>query len=248
MQSNYLEPGERLDDLLVGGLYIIQGADAFRFSLDAVLLTHFTTIKARDKVVDLGTGTGIIPILLTTRAPDLEITGVEIQEEAALRAARSVQFNALEDRISIKQGDLRRIAALMPGYRADLVISNPPYLPLGQGQVSPNQQLAVSRHEVHCRFADVVEAAAYLTGTGGRFTFVQRPWRLTEIFSSLNKSPLEPKRLRFVHSREDAEPHLVLMECRRDARPGLTVLPPLFIYEGEDYAKAIQALYNREGR
>lgn len=238
-----LRPGERLDDLLVSNLHIIQDTSAFCFSMDAVLLAHFATLRPGDRVVDLGTGTGIIPLLLTTRGARLSILGVELQAAVAERAERSVAFNNLQDRISIMQGDLRQIEQLLPGYRANLITCNPPYLPLGEGQVSLSDGQAMARHEICCQLEDVAKAAAYLLGTGGRFALVHRPHRLAEIFNWLNRYKLEPKRLRFVHPRSGTEPNMVLVESVRDARPGLRVLPPLYVYEGEHYTPAINALY-----
>lgn len=242
-----LRPGERLDDLLVSDLRIIQDTNAFCFSMDAVLLAHFATLRSGDRVVDLGTGTGIIPLLLTTRMERVNVLGIEVQPEAAERAERSVQFNNLHNKIQIWQGDLRQIEKLLPGYRANLVTCNPPYLPLGEGQISLSDQLAIARHEVCCQLQDVARAAAYLLGTGGRLALVHRPQRLAEIFYWLNEYRLEPKRLRLVHPRAGTEPNMVLIESIRDARPGLKILPPLFVYEGDAYTPEVKALYFREG-
>lgn len=247
MRMELLRSGERLDDLLVSNLHIIQDASAFCFSMDAVLLSHFATLRSGDRVVDLGTGTGIIPLLLTTRIAQLRVLGVELQAEVAERAARSVQFNNLQDIIQIQQGDLRQIEQILPGYRANLITCNPPYLPLGVGQVSFSDQQAIARHEICCQLQDVVRAAAYLLGTGGRFALVHRPQRLPEIFFWLNQYRLEPKRLRFIHPRADTEPNMVLIESIRDGRPGLKVLPPLFVYDGDAYTPEVMALYFREG-
>ncbi len=247
MEKELLRPGERLDDLLVSNLYIIQDAKAFCFSMDAVLLAHFATIKSGDRVVDLGTGTGIIPLLLTTRSPRLSILGIELQAAVAERAQRSVMFNNLQDKIDIKVGDLRHIEELLPGYRANLITCNPPYLPVGEGMVSMNEQQAIARHEIYCKLPDVVRAAAYLLGTGGRFAMVHRPQRLAEIFYWLHHYRLEPKRMRLVQPRQGSEPNMVLIESMRDGRPGLKILPPLFVYEGEDYTPEVRAIYFREG-
>lgn len=239
-------PGERLDDLLIEGLQIIQDNSAFRFSIDAVLLAHFATLRRGDRVVDLGTGTAIIPLLLHTRTELRGVVGVEIQPEVAARAARSVEYNGLQQVIRIVQGDLRQISRLLPGLRVDLVTANPPYLPVGSGVTSPNELVALARHEVCCNLADVVEAAAYLLGSGGRFALVHRPERLVEILTLMSEQCLVPKRLRLIHPRADREPKMVLIESIKDARPGLKVLPPLFVWERDGYSSEIRAIYRNQ--
>ena len=241
-----LYPGERLDDLLIDDLKIIQDDSAFCFSLDAVLLAHFATVRRGDRVVDLGTGTGIIPLLLTTREEQKEIVGVEIQPEVADRARRSVMRNGLSQRVRIVEGDLREVNTLLPGFRAELVTSNPPYLPIGTGETSPREEVAMARHEVCCNLLDVVRAAAYLLGSAGRFAMVHRPNRLVEILSTMSSERLEPKRLRLVHPRVGKEANMVLVEGIKDARQGLQVLPPLFVYDGEGYSSELRAIYGRQ--
>lgn len=241
-----LHPGERLDDLLIDGLQIIQDDSEFRFSVDAVLLAHFATLRRGDRVVDLGTGTGIIPLLLCTRAELQSVIGVEIQAEVAARAVRSVEHNGLGPLIRIEQGDLREIERVLPGVRVDLVTANPPYLPVGSGVSSPKESLAVARHEVCCNLEDVVRSAAYLLGSGGRFALVHRPERLTEILSLMAAYRLVPKRLRLVHPRVDQEAKMVLVEGVRDARPGLRTLPPLVVLAGDDYSPEIRAIYREQ--
>lgn len=240
-----LQPGERLDDLLINDLRIIQDASAFCFSLDAVLLAHFATVRRGDRVVDLGTGTGVIPLLLTTREEQREIIGIEVQPEVADRANRSVTLNRLSDRIKVITGDLCVINQVIPGYRAELVTANPPYLPIGTGEPSPRGEMAIARHEVRCSLLDVVKAAAYLLGTAGRFAMVHRPNRLVEILSAMTNLRLEPKRLRLVHPRAGKEPNMVLVEGIKDARPGLQVLPPLFVYENDSFSAELTAIYRR---
>jgi len=241
-----LHPGERLDDLLIDGLQIIQDDSEFRFSVDAVLLAHFATLRRGDRVVDLGTGTGVIPLLLCTRVELQSITGVEIQAEVAARAVRSVEHNGLGRLIRIVQGDLREIERVLPGVRVDLVTANPPYLPVGSGVSSPKESLALARHEVCCNLEDVVRSAAYLLGSGGRFALVHRPERLAEILSLMAAYRLIPKRLRLVHPRVDQEAKMVLVEGVRDARPGLRISPPLVVLAGDDYSPEIRAIYREQ--
>lgn len=241
-----LSPGERLDDLLIDGLQIIQDNSAFSFSLDAVLLAHFATVRRGDRVVDLGTGTGIIPLLIQTRAELSSVIGVEIQPEVAERANRSVRHNRLEHRVNIVHGDLRQINRVLPGYRVDLVTCNPPYLPVGKGDASPNPAVALARHEVSCTLADVVNAASYLLGSGGRFALVHRPERLVELLALMSQRRLEPKRLRLVHPQVSQPPKMVLVEGIRDARPGLKVLQPLVISDAGGYTAEIRAIYREQ--
>ncbi len=243
-----LHPGERLDDLLIDGLQIIQDDSEFRFSIDAVLLAHFATLRRGDRVVDLGTGTGIIPLLLCTRAELSNIIGVEIQPEVAVRAVRSVEHNGLGQLIQIVQGDLREIDRVLTGLRVDLVTANPPYLPVGSGVSSPKESVALARHEVCCNLEDVVRSAAYLLGSGGRFALVHRPERLVEILSLMVAYRLVPKRLRLVHPRVDQEAKMVLVEGVRDARPGLRTLPPLVVLAGKDYSPEIKTIYRERPR
>ncbi len=242
-----LNPGERIDDLLTNNLKIIQDSSAFCFSLDAVLLSHFATVRSGDRIVDLGTGTGVIPLLVSTRAAIKEATGVEIQARVAERAARSIKLNGLEETIRIVQGDLREIKDLLPNYRADLVTCNPPYLPVGSGEISPKSEFAVARHEVCCELADVAQAASRLLTTGGRAAIVHRPARLAEIFDLFRGRNLEPKLLRFVHPEQGKAPNMVLVEFVRDARPYLKVLPPLLIYEAGAYTPEVLQIYYPEG-
>lgn len=239
-------PNERLDDLVVDGLRIIQDDSAFCFSMDAVLLAHFATIHRADRVVDLGTGTGVIPLLLTTRAEDLQVIGLELQPEVAERAQRSVDLNGLTQQVRILCGDLRQVERILRGHRVELVTSNPPYLPVGSGEASPRTQVAMARHEVCCCLADVMRAAAYLLGSSGRFALVHRPGRLVEILAAMSALRLEPKRLRLVHPRAGKEPNLVLIEGIKDARPGLQILPPLVVYEGDKYTPELLEIYYRD--
>ncbi len=241
-----LHHGERLDDLLIDGLHVIQDHSAFRFSLDAVLLAHFATVRRGDRVVDLGTGTGIIPLLIQTRAELSNVVGIEIQPSVADRASRSVQYNRLEHMVSIIQGDLRQISCVLPGYRADLVTCNPPYLPVGKGDASPNSSVALARHEVCCTLVDVVSAASYLLGSGGRFALIHRPERLVELLTTMARLRLEPKRLRLVHPQVTHPPKMVLVEGIRDARPGLKVLPPLIVADASGYSAEIRAIYREQ--
>lgn len=225
-----LLPGERLDDLLTFDLRIIQSPDVFSFSLDAVLLARFAGIPPRGKVLDLCTGNGVVPLLLSTRT-EASIDGVEIQPRLADMARRSVLLNGLGERIRIHEADLRTWTAQDGPY--DAITVNPPYLPLQTGDRKENVHQAMARHEIGCTLEDVVAACARNVKTGGRVTMVHRPSRLIDIVTTLRRHRLEPKRIRFVHPRVDAEANMVLIESALGGKPEARLLPPLIVYGGD---------------
>lgn len=252
----WLQPKERLDDLGINGLRIIQHPDEFCFSLDAVLLSHFVMLRPGDRVVDLGTGTGVMPLLLTTRGAGM-VTGIEINRQMSERAARSVALNQLQDKISILQGDLRQLKGILPAGEYGVVVANPPYRPVGGGYISPHEGIAQACHELTATLQDVVAAARYLVKYRGRFAMVHLPERMAEILSAMGAAGLEPKRLQLVHPYLNKGPNMLLVEGIRGARPGLEVLPPLVVYKSDGsytedllryYPKEIQQTATREGR
>jgi len=237
-----LYENEIIDDLLIGGLKIIQKKSGFRFSIDAVLLAHFAAVKKGNKIIDLGTGTGVIPLILTTRAQDLEITGVEIQKDMAQMAKRSLFLNHLEQ-VKIINADLRELGTEHYG-RYDLVTSNPPYLPLKQGKISPIEGIALARHEVKCSMEDVIRTAQQLLKNQGKFALVHRAERLAEIIACLKSYSLEPKRLRLIHPYLAKPANLLLIEAVKGAKPGLKVHEPLIIYNADGtYTREILEYY-----
>jgi len=237
-----IKDNETVDDLLISGLKIIQKARGFRFSLDAVLLAHFVTVKEKDKVIDLGTGTGIIPLLLTTRAKGLDLTGVEIQKEIAEMAQRSMILNGLNE-IKIMNEDLRQIPKSFNG-QYDLVVANPPYLPLNQGKISPLPEVAISRHEIKCSLEELVRTAARLLKPQGRFALIHKSDRLTELMLVLKANDLEPRRMRLIHPKLEKNANLVLLEARKGAQPYLEVLNPLIVYERDgSYSQELLEYY-----
>jgi len=247
-QNNNLQGAERLDELLIDGLQIIQHPDEFRFTLDAVLLAQFATVKPGGSVVDLGTGTGVIAMLLAARGSG-RIEGLEINPRLADMAGRSVQWNGLEDRITIRQGDMRQLRGLLPAGEWELVVCNPPYRVVGSGFASPNQDRARACHEVDAGLADVVQAARYLVKYRGRVAFCQLPERAVDVLAAMRSADIEPKRLRWVHPRLDRPPSLVLVEGIRGAKPGLEVLPPLVVYDGQgNYTDEILGYYDQSGQ
>ena len=194
-----LRPGERVDDLQRKGYRIIQNGRLFCFGMDAVLLAAFSGVKRGERMLDLGTGTGVIPILLEARTEGAFFAGLEICEASADMAGRSVKLNGLEDKISIIRGDIREADRIFPPASFDVVTSNPPYMTASHGLVNPNPEVAAARHEILCTLEDVVSQAARLLKPRGRFYMVHRPFRMAEIIRTLSRYRLEPKRLRLVY-------------------------------------------------
>ena len=226
-----IKENERIDDLQRNGYRIIQDPDRFCFGMDAVLLSGFATAKKGDKVLDMGTGPGIIPILMEAKTEAEHLTGLEIQPESADMALRSVKLNGLEDKISIVTGDIKEAKNLFPKASFQVITSNPPYMIGQHGLVNPHSEKAIARHEVLCTLEDVIENAAALLVPGGHFYMVHRPFRLAEIMTTLVKYRLEPKRMQLVYPYIDKEPNMVLIEAARGGKSRLQVEKPLIVYE-----------------
>lgn len=226
-----LYPGERLDDLERNGYKIIQNDKTFCFGMDAVLLSGFARVKPGEKALDLGTGTGIIPILLKAKTSGAHFTGLEIQEASADMARRSVLYNHLEDQISIVQGDIKEAHTLFDAASFDVITSNPPYMTGNHGLVNPDMPKAIARHEILCTLDDVIGQASRLLRPGGRFYMVHRPFRMAEIMTKMTAHRLEPKRMRLVYPFVDKEPNMVLIEGLKGGRPRITVEKPLIVYK-----------------
>ena len=225
-----LKPGERLDDLQLKGLELIQDPAKFCFGVDAVFLSDFAKVKPGETVLDLGTGNGIIPILLSAKTEGKKFTGLEIQPETAEMARRSVAHNHLEDRVEIVTGDLKEAADIFKPSFFDVITTNPPYMISDHGLRNPDDAKAVARHEVLCSLDDILRESMRLLQDKGRFYMVHRPFRLTEILIKMNRYKIEPKRIQFVHPYIDREPVLVLIEGVRSGRSRVTVEPPIIIY------------------
>ena len=243
-------PGEKIDDLQRSGLRIIQDPARFCFGMDAVLLTGFVQegiagrTLAREDLLDLGTGTGIIPILMSAKSDCRFLTGLEIQPDSADMAARSVKLNGLEDRVRIIQGDIKEADALFAPASFGVITCNPPYMIRSHGLQNPDSPKAIARHEVLCSFEDVAQATERLLKPGGHFYLVHRPFRLAEIMTTLRDHGLEPKRMRLVYPYVDREPNMVLLDCVRGGRPRLTVERPLIVYkEPGVYTEEIYEVY-----
>lgn len=234
---------ESIEDL-GGGMTIIQKVSGFRFGMDAVLLAHFTKVKSRDHIIDLGTGTGIIPILLAGLYRDISVIGVDIQEEYCDMAHRSVALNNMENTIDIKCMDLKKAPADL-GYEIyDLVVSNPPYRKVNAGEISKYDDKAIARHEVMCNLEDVVKSASRLLKYGGRFSMVHLPERFAEIVSTLRQYNLEIKRTRLVYPDTRSDANLILLECIKGGNPGMTVSPPLIVSNADKtYTDEIIKIY-----
>ena len=225
-----LKDRERLDDLEISGLHIIQSPDKFCFGMDAVLLSGFAYAKKGDRVIDLGTGTGILPLLLWAKTEGEHFTGLEIQKESADMARRSVAGNNIVN-IEIADGDIKSVDKLFKRQSFDVVTSNPPYMINEHGITNPEAPKQIARHEILCTLEDVVKAADYLLKSNGKFFMVHRPFRLPEVFENLRKYRLEPKRMRLVYPQIDKEPNMVLVEAVKYGKPRLNVEKPLIVYD-----------------
>lgn len=226
-----LKPEERLDDLQVKGYEIIQHPGKFCFGMDAVLLANFAQIKKNDHVLDLGTGTGIIPILLAAKTEGEKFTGLEIQEESADMAHRSVLHNHLEEKVDIVTGDIKEAADIFGPVSFDVITINPPYMIGQHGIANASDSKTIARHEVLCTLDDILRESAKVLKPKGRFYMVHRPFRLAEILSKMVQAGIEPKRMRMVHPFVDKEPNMVLIEGIRGARSRMTIAPPLIVYK-----------------
>lgn len=246
MSNSLVKPNERVDDLQ-NGCYIIQDPQKFCFGIDAVLLSDFTKVRKGEHVLDMGTGTGIIPILLRVKTPGRHFTGLEIQEECAEMAARSIRYNRFEDTMRIVQGDIREAAEIFGAASFHVVTSNPPYMIAEHGKQNPNLPKAIARHEVKCTLEDLVREASRVLKEKGRFYMVHRPFRLAEIMNVLIKYRLEPKRMRLVHPFADKEPNMVLIEGIKGANSRITVERPLIVYEKPGvYTEEVRKIYGME--
>ncbi len=229
----YIQNGERLDDLQRNGLYIIQDPDRFCFGMDAVLLSGFAADHAsiaRCNILDLCTGNGIIPLLMSAKTKALHITGMEIQPEMADMADRSVRLNELTDKIEILNCDIKEAAKYVDAASFDMVTVNPPYFKAGHGVINPTDSKTISRHEVACTLEDVLKAAAFALQEGGYFYMVHKPQRLSDVICCMRETGIEPKTLKTVHPRIDAEPSMILIEGRKGAGAEIRIESPLIIY------------------
>ncbi|MBS3969896.1 MAG: methyltransferase [Clostridia bacterium] len=222
--------GEALEDI-GGGLKIIQSRNNYRFSEDSILLADFVDLNPGESLLDLGTGSGILPLLLIRRERSLNITGIEIQQELASMAQRSIKYNNLEKKITIVQGDLREAGKLFPGARWDKVIANPPYFRVNEGRISHKNNIAIARHEIECTLTDIVKAAGLLLKPMGSFYIVYGHHRLSELLSLCKENCLCPYQLQPVSAHKDKPPYLVLVKCLHQEEVKLVELPTYCLNE-----------------
>lgn len=245
IQNSFVQSGERVEKLGLGEMLIIQPQKGYRFSIDPILLCHFSRITPGAHVADLGTGSAVMPLLLAQRHQGTTFVALEYQPAMVDRARRSVKLNRLEDRIEVILGDVRSLPGKMAAERCDVVLMNPPYRTPSAGRLAPDDERAAARHELAGGCRDFLRAAAVLLGGGGRVSLIYLAERLADLLGDMRSLRLEPKRLRMVHSRQGQAARLVLVEGRKDGRPGLTVEPSLVIYKGEgrDYTEDVLQMY-----
>lgn len=242
-----LGENERLDDLQCNGYRLIQNTACFCFGMDAVLLSSFAKAEEGQRVLDLGTGNGVIPILMHAKNPGARYTGLELQAVSAELAKRSVQYNKIQEHVFIVQGDLKDASKIFKPASFDVVTSNPPYMNENHGLVNPDSAKAVARHELCCTLEDVVREASKCLKVKGHFFMVHRPHRLVEIFETMKRYKLEPKRMRMVHSFAEKAANMVLIEAVKCGNPQLTAEAPLVIYNSDgSYSKALRKLYGMQ--
>lgn len=244
MTANNLRPDERVDELQRNGYRIIQNPKRFCFGMDAVLLSGFVQVKPGERVLDLGTGTGIIPILLEAKTEGRHFTGLEIQPESADMARRSVLLNHLETKIDIVTGDIKDASNRFGASSFDVITTNPPYMISEHGLRNDQDAKTIARHEVLCTLEDIVRESARILPPKGRFYMVHRPFRLAEIMCAMTAYGIEPKRMKLVYPYVDREPNMVLIEGLRGGKKRLTVEKPLIVYQEEGkYTDEIVDIY-----
>lgn len=241
-----LKKNESLCDLQRNGYQIIQDKDSFCFGMDAVLLSGFAEVKPGESVVDFGTGTGILPILLEAKTEGEKFVGLEIQSDSVDMAKRSVQYNDLEDKIEIVEGDIKNASEIFGKDSFDVVVTNPPYMSENNGLENPEEPKAIARHEIKCTLEDVIREAAAVLKPQGRFYMVHRPRRLADAMELMREYKIEPKRIRMVYPYADKAANLVLIEGARGGKPMLNIEEPLIVYsEPNVYTQEILDIYDK---
>ena len=246
-QTNFFSfSGERIDDMGFDSLYLIQKPDDFCYGIDAVLLADFAKLKHNAHVVDLGTGTGAIPLILSRKYQKARIIGVEIQNDACERAVRSVELNGLSERITIFRADVKELSGVLPQGTFDAVLSNPPYNSQGDALQSESEAKRIARHETTATLEDFMAAAAELLKDRGEFYLVHRPARLVDIFTVGRALRLEPKEIRFVHPSVSKAPNIVLVKCVKNGGAELRFREPLYVYDKDGgYTEEVKRIYEK---
>lgn len=234
-------PGETLDTIKDIKLY--QAKDGYRFSVDALLLENFISARRLEKGIELGTGSGIVSILLAKRLKKTKIIAVEIQEALTERARRNVNLNNLDDSVEVLEKDINELKKVFPANAFDFAFTNPPFRKTKTGLLSVYEERAVARHEIEITLPDLIKTASYLLKHSGKLFLIYHPFRLVELISLLQRSRLEPKRMRFVHSRAGGEAKMVLIEAAKGSGTWLKVDPPLYIHENDkDYSAEMRRI------
>jgi tRNA1Val (adenine37-N6)-methyltransferase len=237
-------PSYTTDSFFDGKIRVMQNRKGYRFSIDAVLLAYHAAPRRRDKVLDLGTGCGIISLIMACRRPDLRIYAVEVQTELADLTAANVHQNQLEGRIDVLCMDMKILTLQMTSGPCDLIVSNPPYHRPGSGRINPDAQRAIARHEIKASLVDVLQTTRRMLRTAGRFVTIYTAERTADILSQMRNEQIEPKMLRMIHSNRNADARLILIEGVKGGRPGLKVAPPLIVYDEKgDYTAEVQQMF-----
>lgn len=246
IKMNLVHEDERLDDLQCKGYQLIQKPEGFCFGVDAVLLSDFVKIKPGQNVLDLCTGSGVIPILLEAKTSAGHLTGLELQEDYADMATRSVRYNHLEDKIDILCGDVKEGKKLFQPASFQVVTVNPPYMTDNHGLKNVYEPKTIARHEVALSLEDVISLASYVLPESGNFFMIHKPFRLAEIFCRMREYHIEPKRMRLIHPYVDKEPTMVMIQGTKGGRQRITVEAPLIVYsEPQVYSEEIHRIYGK---
>jgi tRNA1(Val) A37 N6-methylase TrmN6 len=220
---------EKIEDLGTNGLKIIQARNSYRFSIDSILLVNFIRVKNYEHIIDLGSGSGIIPILLFNKNKKISIYGIEIQKELADMAIKSVELNKLQNHITIIREDIKNVKNIFKSGKFDVVVSNPPYIPLGHGKINPLSSRAVARHEIKCSLEDILSVSNYLLKNKGRFYLIYKTNKLIKLLLEFKKYAIEPKTLQFIHPKQGGKSNLVLLEGIKGGKEEVKVENPLFL-------------------
>ena len=247
MLKNWLKEDERIDDLQLDGLKIIQNPKGFCFGIDAVLLSHFIKVRSNETVVEFGTGTGIIPILLSSKGKFAKIKAFEVQAEVADMANRSILMNGLSEKIEIIQDNLKAAQNYISQGTIDVVFSNPPYMSGEGGIKNENLKKTISRHEILCNLEDIISQASKLLKFRGRFYMIHRPNRMVDILTLCRQYKLEPKEIRMIQPYQDKKPNIFLLMCSKGGQPDLKFMDPLIVYEKDGcYTSEIYKIYSMQ--